>query len=96
MAWKSYHEKLLNTEFTWDRNSLSQADTVSDIPCLSEKDMVRESVSTTKKKKATGSSGVNIVVSNIVKTPGETEFDMITDLSKSDYCRRSYLGRMET
>ena len=25
-AWKSYHEKLLNTEFAWDRNSLSQAD----------------------------------------------------------------------
>ena len=61
MAWKSYHEKLLNTEFAWDRNSLSQADTVSDIPCLSDKDMVRESVSTTKKKKATGSSGVNIL-----------------------------------
>ena len=34
IAWNSYHEKLLNREFTWDRNSFSQADTVSDIPCM--------------------------------------------------------------
>ena len=29
MAWKSYHEKLSNTQFAWDKNSLSQADTVN-------------------------------------------------------------------
>ena len=67
----------MNTEFAWDRNSLSQADTVSDIPCLSDKDMVRKSVSKIKKEKAARPSGV---VSEIVKAAGETEVDMITDL----------------
>ena len=67
----------MNTEFAWDRNSLSQADTVSDIPCLSDKDMVRKSVSKIKKEKAAGPSGA---VSEIVKAAGETEADMITDL----------------
>ena len=28
-AWKSYHEKLFNVDFGWDRNSLPYADTVS-------------------------------------------------------------------
>ena len=39
-AWKSYPEKLLNTEFVWDRNSLSQTDTVCGVPCFIEKDVV--------------------------------------------------------
>ena len=29
---KSYHEKLLNTELAWDRNSLLQPDIVSSVP----------------------------------------------------------------
>ena len=28
LSWKSYHKKPLNTEITWDSNSLSQAETV--------------------------------------------------------------------
>ena len=38
-AWKRYYEKLLNTEFLWDRNSLFQADIISDAPRLIGKDM---------------------------------------------------------
>ena len=34
IAWKSYYEKLLNKEFTWDRNCLSQVYVVSSLPCL--------------------------------------------------------------
>ena len=34
IIWESYHERVLNTEFVWDLNSLSQADTVSGVPCL--------------------------------------------------------------
>ena len=37
MTNKSYHEKLLNIEFEWNGNSLSQADTVSDVPHLIDK-----------------------------------------------------------
>ena len=44
-AWKNYHEKLLNTEFAWDRNSLSLADTISGIPRSIDKDMIRELIS---------------------------------------------------
>lgn len=42
-----------------------QADIVSDIPSLIEKDMVRESVSTMENEKATGASGV---MSEMVQT----------------------------
>ena len=38
-AWKRYYEKLLNTEFLWDRSSLFQADIISDAPRLIGKDM---------------------------------------------------------
>ena len=39
---KSYHEKLLNTDLAWDRNSLSQVDIVSGVPRSIDKDMVGE------------------------------------------------------
>ena len=45
IIWKSYHEKLLNTEFALERNSLSQADVLSSGPLFLEKDMAIESVS---------------------------------------------------
>ena len=57
-AWKTYHKKLLNTEFTWDRNSLSQADTITSIPCSIDKDTVRESISKIKNGKVAELSGV--------------------------------------
>ena len=67
-TWKTYHEKLLNTEFAWDRNSLFQADTITIIPYSIDKDMVRESISKKRNRKAAGLSGV---VSEMVKTAGE-------------------------
>ena len=57
-AWKSYHEKLLNTQFAWGRNSLSQADTISSILCPIDKDMLRESISKINNGKAAELSGV--------------------------------------
>ena len=44
MAWTSYHEKHFNTDFALDNNSLSQADTVSSVPRLTDDNMVRESI----------------------------------------------------
>ena len=64
-AWKIYHEKLLNTEFPWDRNSLSLADTITSIPYSLDKDIVRVSISKIKNRKATELSDV---VSEMVKT----------------------------
>ena len=70
-AWKSYHEKFLKTEFPCDRNSLSQADTITDtitITCSIDKDMVRDSISKITNGKAVKLSGV---MSDIIKTAGE-------------------------
>ena len=50
-ASKIYNEQLLNTEFAWDNDSLSQAVTIANIPCSIDKGMVRESISKTKKWK---------------------------------------------
>ena len=54
----SSHQKFLNTEFAWDKNSLSQADIASGVPCLIHKEMVRESVNVMKNGKAAGRSVV--------------------------------------
>ena len=53
----SYHEKLSNTEFSWDRNSLSQTDTVSSVSHLKEPYMTGESISKMKSSKAAGPPG---------------------------------------
>ena len=71
IVWKSCHEKLLNTEFVWDRNSLIKTKTWSD------KDMVRESVSKIKNGKAAGPTDL---VSETVKTKGEAGADIIIEL----------------
>ena len=69
-AWKSYYEKLLNTDFPWDRNSLSQADAITSLPCSIYKYMVKESISKVKNGKAAELSGV---VSEMAKTAKEAE-----------------------
>ena len=51
-------EKLLNTESAWDRDSLSQADTVSSVPHSIDKDMVGELISKMNNGKAAGPSGL--------------------------------------
>ena len=76
-AWKSNHMNLLNTEVTWDRKSLSQADTVSRVPCLIDKDMLRESINKIKNGRIVGPSSVLL---EMVKVAGEVRLDMITDL----------------
>ena len=58
IAWKSYHEKLLNTEFAWNNNSLFQVYKVSSILWLIDKSIIRESISKIKNGKAAGLLGV--------------------------------------
>ena len=67
----------MKTVFTWNRNSLSKVDTLGRIPRLMDKDMVGESLSKMKNRKAAGPSGV---LPEMVKAAGEAEVDMITDL----------------
>ena len=48
----------MKTEFAWDWSSLSQAKKVSGAPCLTGKDMIRESIRKMKNGKFAGSSSV--------------------------------------
>ena len=73
MAWKSYHEKLFNTGFVWDRNILSQVNTVSSVPHFIDNGMIRESNSQMRNRKL-------VAVLEIMKTTGEAGVDMTTDL----------------
>ena len=57
ITWNSYQEKLSNTEFSWDRNSLSQTDAVSSVSHLKEPYMARESIIKMKSSKAAGPPG---------------------------------------
>ena len=77
IAWRSYHKKLLNTEFAWDMNSLFQGYTVTGVSRLINKVMVRESMSKMKNGIAAGPSGI---LSEVVKAVEEAGVDMITDL----------------
>ena len=74
----------MNTEFAWDRNSLSQADKITSIPCSINKDTVRESISKIKNGKTAELSGV---VSEMVKQ----EKQELRRRSKSDYSRQKEL-----
>ena len=79
----------MNTACSWDRNSLSEADTVNSVARLIDKDMVRESISQMKNGKTVRPS---IVVSEMVKAVGEAEDDMITGLVNQII--RSYYGNV--
>ena len=89
ISWKSYYEKLLS-RFLWDRNSLSEANIISGVPHLVDKDITRESVYKMKNGKAAGQSGL---VLEIVKSVEEAGLSLITI---SDYSRKGYFSRMET
>lgn len=65
MLRKSHQGKLLNTEFSWDINSLSHADTPIGVHWLIEKDMDRESISKIKNGKTAETSGL---VSEIIRS----------------------------
>ena len=77
IAWKSYDEKLLSTLSAQDRNSFSQADSVSSVPRLIGTDMIRKSISKMKHGKA---AGLSSIVLKMAKAAGEVGVDMIIDL----------------
>ena len=76
-AWQSHYQRLLNTEFEWDRNTLSEEHPVSGPAVRVTKKMVEKAVSKMKNGKAAGPSGI---VSEMVKAAGEVGIDMITNL----------------
>ena len=75
-AWRSHYNHLLNVEFEWKQESLSQADPVAG-PIKIEKSMVKEAICKMKNGKAAGPSGVTI---EMVKAGGELSTDLVHDL----------------
>ena len=75
-AWHSHYNHLLNVEFDWDQDSLSEAVPV-DEPIKVEKSMVIEAIGKMKEGKAAGPSGVTV---EMVKAGGELSSDLVHDL----------------
>ena len=78
IAWKSYHKNLLKTEFAWNSNILSQADTVRYSWWCTLLNRQRQGLRVNKMKNGKAAAPYG-VVSEMVKTAGEAGVDMITD-----------------
>lgn len=69
IAWKVCQGKLLNTQFTWDRNNCSGIDTVIGVHHLIDKDEIKESMSKIKNRNTLGPLQL---VSDMVKPATES------------------------
>ena len=78
-VWKSYDERLLNTELTLNREFLRNTETVSGPPLRVQKEMTRGAVKKIKKikGKAVGLSGI---VAEMLKAAGKKGIEMVTNL----------------
>ena len=71
IASKCHHKNLFNTEFAWHEKSLSEADTISIVHHVIDKDIFRELISKLESAKVAG------FVSEIVKSAGEAGLDIL-------------------
>ena len=76
-VWKVHYEKLLNEEFEWNINELSEADVVSGPMDEISMQEVRAAIFKMKKDKSTGPSGV---AAEMLKASGESGVRWMTDL----------------
>ena len=76
-AWREYYVRLLNHEFPWDENNLSDVLPVEGPNPPITNDMVRKAVSKMIPGKAAGPSGV---VSEMIKASGGAGIELIRDL----------------
>jgi len=76
-VWKEYFDKLLNEEFSWDRNSLESCEMVCGPSECITREEVRHAVKLMKNGKAAGPSGI---VSEMLKAAGEDGISWMTEL----------------
>ena len=74
IASKCHHKNLFNTEFAWHEKSFSEADAISIVHHLIDKDIFRELISKLESAKVAG------FVSEIVKSAVETGIDILKNL----------------
>ena len=77
-AWAEHYERLLNVEFDWDPDHLSNESPLEGPPIPITIDMVKKAISKMKSGKAAGPSGI---VVEMIKAAGDTGATMIRDLA---------------
>ena len=77
-AWAEHYERLLNVEFDWDPDHLSNKPPLEGLPIPITIDMVKKAISKMKSGKAEGPSGI---VVEMIKAAGDTGATMINDLA---------------
>ena len=77
-AWLEHYQRLLNAEFDWDPNCLSDESPVEGPPIPITIDMVKKTISQMKAGKARGPSGI---VVEMIRAAGDMGTSMIRDLA---------------
>ena len=77
-AWLEHYQGLLNVEFDWDPDHLSDKPPVEGPPIPITTDMVKKAISQIKVGKAPGPSGI---VVEMIRAAGDTGASMISDLA---------------
>ena len=77
-AWLEHYQRLLNAEFDWDPNHLSDESPVEGPPIPITIDMVKKAISQMKAGKAPGPSGI---VVEMIRAAGDMGASMICDLA---------------
>ncbi len=79
-AWLEHYERLLNVEFDWDADHLSEEPPVEGPPIPITLDMVKEAIAKMSLGKAPGPSGIIV---EMIHAAGDTAASMIRDLAIS-------------
>ena len=82
-AWAEHYERLLNVEFDWDPDHLSNERPLEGLPIPITIDMVKKAISKMKSGKTAGPSGI---VVEMIKAAGDTDATMIRDLATAIIC----------
>ena len=81
-AWLEHYQRLLNAEFDWDPNHLSDESPVEGPPIPITIDMVKKAISQMKAGKAPGPSGI---VVEMIRAAGDMGASMIRDLGSCNH-----------
>ena len=81
-TWLEHYQRLLNAEFDWDPNHLSDKSPVEGLPIPITIDMVKKAISQMKAGKAPGPSGI---VVETIRAAGDMDASMIRVLAAARY-----------
>ncbi|XP_048759321.2 uncharacterized protein LOC125668926 [Ostrea edulis] len=82
-AWLEHYERLLNVEFDWEPEHLTNESPLEGPPVPITIDMVKKAISKMKSGKAAGPSGIAV---EMIRAAGDTGVSIIRDLTSSIFC----------